>query len=152
MTGRKESACEGYTLMEALVVLGILALVLSLTLTTMPKRSERSLEAEGAAISAVLRDAAIRAISRNVEVAVAVDPARKTIAVDSSQVLLLRDDIDLTLTAARSEIAGGQAKIRFYPDGSSTGGSLELRRGDVSVAIHVQWLTGQIRRDAAIVR
>jgi general secretion pathway protein H len=138
--------------MEALVVLGILALVLSLTLTTMPKRSDRSLEAEGAAISAVLRDAAIRAISRNVEVAVAVDPAKKTLAVDSTQVLRLRDDIELALTTARSETAGGHGRIRFYPDGRSTGGSLELRRGDVSVAIHVQWLTGQIRRDAAVAR
>jgi general secretion pathway protein H len=41
-----------------------------------------------------------------------------------------------------SEHAGS---VRFYPDGSSTGGRIILSRSGSGYQVGVQWLTGRIR-------
>jgi len=39
--------------------------------------------------------------------------------------------------------------IRFYPDGSATGGSIQLLRpGGAGVRLRVDWLLGTIRQEA----
>ena len=38
----------------------------------------------------------------------------------------------------------GEARIRFFPDGSSTGGNIELTRKHREVRIDVDWLTGAV--------
>jgi general secretion pathway protein H len=38
----------------------------------------------------------------------------------------------------------GEARIRFFPDGSSTGGNIELTRKHRQVRIDVDWLTGTV--------
>jgi general secretion pathway protein H len=37
-----------------------------------------------------------------------------------------------------------EARIRFYGDGSASGGTLRLRHGDLSVMIAIDWLTGRV--------
>ncbi len=38
--------------------------------------------------------------------------------------------------------------LMFYPDGSSTGGRLEVQAGSDRLTIEVDWLTGEVRFDA----
>ncbi|MGB0514155.1 MAG: GspH/FimT family protein, partial [Wenzhouxiangellaceae bacterium] len=60
----------------------------------------------------------------------------------------LPEGLDITLTTARSELTGENAGgIRFYPDGSSTGGSILLSVGEREWYITVGWLTGEISQD-----
>ena len=47
------------------------------------------------------------------------------------------------LLAACSEQDTGA--IRFFPDGSSTGGRVTLMVGERSYAVDVDWLTGRVR-------
>jgi len=58
----------------------------------------------------------------------------------------LPDDVEVTLVTAQTETSGsGQAGVRFFPDGSSTGGRLTLERGAFIWRIDINWLTGQVK-------
>lgn len=53
--------------------------------------------------------------------------------------------IKVTLVTAQSQLLGQkQASIRFFADGSSTGGRVSLKRGENIWQIDINWLTGQI--------
>lgn len=49
------------------------------------------------------------------------------------------------LTAAQEQVQAGEARFRFFPDGSSTGGSITLSKGTARWRIDVLWLTGAVR-------
>jgi hypothetical protein len=53
--------------------------------------------------------------------------------------------LDIELVAAEEEMQSDSVgAIRFYPDGSSTGGRVILKRGDGGYQVGVNWLTGRI--------
>lgn len=53
--------------------------------------------------------------------------------------------IRVTLTAARSErVDAFVSGVRFYPDGTSTGGVIELSNKSGHVSIQIDWLTGAV--------
>jgi len=55
------------------------------------------------------------------------------------------DTIQLKLLTVDAEIKNeGQGVIRFYPDGSSTGGRITLETEDRTRIVDINWLTGQI--------
>ena len=58
---------------------------------------------------------------------------------------MLPEGVELTLKTAQSDILDNSTgRIRFFPDGSSTGGRLTLTAGDREWIITVAWLTGKI--------
>jgi general secretion pathway protein H len=145
--------CRGYTLLEMLVVLGLLSMIMSLSLTTHPLGSRRSLESISTEIATLLQSAKIRAISQNAERTIIIDPVTRTLSTGSSdEPVTLGVDVGIAVLTARREVKEGRAMIRFYPDGSTTGGTVQLTRGDRIVSIHLNWLTGQIRREGGIAR
>ncbi len=53
--------------------------------------------------------------------------------------------IRVTLTTARSErVNAFVSAVRFYPDGTSTGGVIELSNKSGVVSIQIDWLTGAV--------
>jgi general secretion pathway protein H len=143
----------GYTLLEMLAVLALLALVATLSFPAGKSASRQNLESQALQISAKLKAARVLAISRNTEVTLDVDLARRRITISGGdQPLELSDDIALTMLTARNEVQRGQGAIRFFPDGTSTGGSLSLRRGHRAAVVAVNWLTGKISREILPVR
>ena len=57
----------------------------------------------------------------------------------------LPEKIDITLFTARSEQQSQlQGAIRFFPDGSSTGGRVTLSGDSVRFLVDVDWLTGKV--------
>ena len=144
---------KGYTLLEMLVVLGLLSMIMSLSLTTHPLGSRRSLESISTEIATLLQSAKIRAISQNSERTIIIDPVTRTLSTGSlDEPVTLGADVGLAVLTARREVKEGRAVIRFYPDGSTTGGTVQLKRGDRIVSIHLNWLTGQIRREGGVAR
>jgi len=77
---------------------------------------------------------------------VAFDLANNTYKVgDRDKDYSIPESIAVTVVTAQSELTGeGQANIRFFADGSSTGGRVVLDRGEVSKQIDINWLTGQL--------
>ena len=59
--------------------------------------------------------------------------------------LHLPDEVKLNLvTASQEQVSEYEGAIRFYPDGSSTGGQIRFRQDERSSHIDVNWLTGQV--------
>ena len=53
--------------------------------------------------------------------------------------------LDLKLYTAQSEIVDDRrGAIRFYPDGSSTGGRVTVASGERKLLVDVDWLTGRV--------
>jgi general secretion pathway protein H len=58
----------------------------------------------------------------------------------------MSEEIDITLFTAQSELTDAKTgAIRFYPDGSSTGGRVMLAREDRKFLVEVDWMTGQVK-------
>jgi general secretion pathway protein H len=66
----------------------------------------------------------------------------------ASEPVLLDHDVGLSLYTARSELAGHRSgRIRFFPDGSSTGGRIDLELHGGRAAVKVDWSTGLVTVD-----
>ena len=49
------------------------------------------------------------------------------------------------LTAATEQTGDSKGQIRFFPDGSSSGGRITLTRDRREWRIEIAWLTGEVR-------
>ncbi|WP_024516251.1 GspH/FimT family pseudopilin [Bradyrhizobium sp. Tv2a-2] len=135
---------SGFTLLELLVVLGIIAVVLATMMMARPNVSGTQLNTTARSVAGILRLARAHAIERNAETLVVVDPVVAAIGLPGAMRSLPRG-ISIDVTAAASETAGGRAGLRFYPDGQSSGGTILLRRDGRAARVEVNWLTGEAR-------
>jgi len=54
-------------------------------------------------------------------------------------------DVDIKLTtASKEQVTETLANIRFFPDGSATGGEVALTQGQLEYLIQINWLTGRV--------
>ena len=54
-------------------------------------------------------------------------------------------ELELKLYTAQQEVASERkGAIRFYPDGSSTGGRITVASGERKFLVDVDWLTGRV--------
>jgi general secretion pathway protein H len=73
------------------------------------------------------------------------DLARRSWRVDAGPERVLPPVFALSIRAAGSETLGGRlGGIRFAPDGSSTGGWIEISDGRRRVQVGVDWLSGRV--------
>jgi general secretion pathway protein H len=145
MTERAPHREAGFTLIEILVVMGILAVVLGVMIGRGPARS-RGLELRAAAGALVqsLRAARAQAIAGDHDVAVAIDPVRHVFAADGGPIHIVDASIGLAVPGTSLPGPGTSRKIRFSADGSSTGGVVVLGSGKRRLNVSVEWLTGQV--------
>lgn len=137
----------GFTLIEMIVVVGLLALCLAVALPWSKRAAEAgSIDRASVEISAYLRSARTRAIAENEEVIVRFDVGKRRILLAGMPAVELSSATQIELIAARRELVGREAAVRFYPDGSSTGGTIRLSDGRRAILIEVNWLTGRIAR------
>ena len=98
--------------------------------------------------AATLRLARESAIRRGEDSRVFVDLEAHRLELEGYRGLKLPQRLSLQLEAASSEMLDDQrGVIRFFPDGSSTGGRIVLARGDHGYQIGVTWLTGRVELD-----
>ncbi len=137
----------GFTLIELLVVL----LIMGALITLAPAAFQRivpGLEIKAAAreVAGVLRQARGQAIRDNRETAVLIDTGRNVYRLDrGARDHALSAALQVALVAAASEqLDDTRGRIRFFPDGTSTGGRVTLSRHDRKFDITVDWLTGLV--------
>ena len=130
---RQDSGQAGFTLIEIIIVIVIMALIAGLVLIRQPVHSaELNTQATIRAMSNALRLARSRAIAQDREVAVVTAPAG--FSVDGGAAWLL--PAGEALSASR---------VIFTPDGGSSGATILLTAGPRRIAVTVNWLTGQAR-------
>jgi general secretion pathway protein H len=100
-------------------------------------------------VAAGLRYARDRAIAEGTEVLVTLDLERRSMRVPGrDRAVSLPPDIGVELVTAHSEIQDGRVgSIRFFPDGSSTGGRVTLTYRKAGYDVDLDWLTGRVRLD-----
>jgi general secretion pathway protein H len=151
---RTGSLGGGFTLVELLVVLVILAALSGLLLIRFDGVLE-GMELRGASrdVASALRYARGRAIATQQETGVAIDVESRqyrVLGTDDTRVHGFNPRIAVDMITDRSAfLSDTEAAIRFFPDGSSTGGGITLSSGTNGYHIDVQWLTGRVRVDAA---
>lgn len=141
---------RGFTLLELLVVIAIVGLILALVPGFL-LRDQPALDLESAtrAVAQGLRQTRSQAMLQNREQIFAIDVENGRFRPGEGQSLRQLDRaIVLSLRTARSEAQGqGQGRIRFFPDGSATGGRVRLALEDFRAQVSVDWLTGQVTVD-----
>jgi general secretion pathway protein H len=135
----------GFTLIELIIVLAIIGALLALVVPNLGRRSANSaLTATAHDVAAALRLTRGLAITRS----------RPTVFTARAGVFGRDDDrrvwhvpAGVTLAFLDSEQSGpprSSGTIRFYPDGSSTGGALALTNGTTRYTVLVAWINGNV--------
>ncbi len=142
----RESAERGFTLLEIMVVLAVLGLVMGLVLSHGPMRS-RTLQtrAVAAEVARVLRGARGQAIASDRPIEVVFDLAEHGLRVDGGRLRTLPPQVALSVVATVAQTYGRRlAGFRFDPDGSASGGRIELAEGGLRLRVGVDWFTGRV--------
>lgn len=142
---------QGFTLLEVLLVLVILAIAAALILPALVQPSGTQLRTTAGSFAAGLRRARNEALNTHHEVRFMVDLDAKEFQFSAhARRRSVPSQISLSVFTARSEVLDNhRAAIRFFPDGSSTGGRVTLSVGERRYHVDVDWMTGQVRVHAA---
>ncbi|QPF83630.1 prepilin-type N-terminal cleavage/methylation domain-containing protein [Bradyrhizobium genosp. L] len=150
-----EATQRGFTLLEMVCVLAIIALLAAVLLPFIPHQTSRSrLQAYALQAATLLKADRNAAIDRSTSVATLVDASSRVIHSGSSQMMLRIPD-DVRFDAILPQTCRRQAAlstIRFFANGASCGGAIALTRLDAGYEVRVNWLTGRIEivaRDVA---
>ncbi|TAA10054.1 type II secretion system protein GspH [Pseudoxanthomonas winnipegensis] len=147
--GRVRRRPAGFTLIEVLVVIALIALIGTLTAVAM-SGGLQGLRLRGATreVAAQLRFTRAQAIATGQPQRFTIDPAAHRYSAPGKREGRLPEQLGVRFYGARQAAAQpGQGAIVFYPDGASTGGQLELVAGQATRRLSVAWLTGEVRVD-----
>jgi len=138
---------RGFSLLEMLVVVTIMAAVYILVPRMFVNGvSGADLRATSRDLAAGLRQARSLALTERRETALTVDLEKRNFALTGNpRVFKMPEKIELSLFTAQSEVVNEkQGSIRFFPDGSSTGGRVTVSSGEQKFFVDVDWLTGKV--------
>ncbi|MCP1337879.1 GspH/FimT family pseudopilin [Futiania mangrovi] len=135
---------RGLTLLEVLVVLSLLGFALvAIGNVTGATARRTALETAVQQTADTLQAARTRAIGSGLPVAVEIDAEAGRIGWPAHEVRV-GTSVRLEAVLAREAAHDGMGRIVFFPDGTSTGGSLTLRTADARHTVAVHWLTGAV--------
>ena len=140
----------GFTLLEVIIVLTIGAIVYAVILSgPFGKASAADLKAAARSLASGLRSAQTTAMATRRDALLTLDmESREYLATGEEQTHRLPDNIDIKLYTAQTEVTSEKrGSIRFYPDGSSTGGRITVASGERKYLVDVDWLTGRVSID-----
>jgi general secretion pathway protein H len=144
-----QARAKGFTLIELMAVIMLLAIVLTLVSVSFSK-SLQSARIRGASrdLVAALRYTRGQAIVKGKQEVMTLSLDDNTYTAPNKNAVKLPKDMSLTLTTAETEQTGANTGgIRFFPDGSSTGGHISVFQGQREWRVNVAWLTGDISLD-----
>jgi general secretion pathway protein H len=140
----KADRAAGFTLIEVMAVMFIIALVAGLAVTFVPGTGRSGLKAVTLQTASLLRRERLGAILTGRDREVSLDGARRILVGDGGDIVALPRDISLDILGIDALWSGRQAVVRFHPDGASTGAVLKLSREKAGYEIRVNWYTGGV--------
>jgi general secretion pathway protein H len=146
----------GFTLFEMMIVLALVAMVTAASMGSFRSRPNQvALQPVAALVAADLRSARIEAMQRSRVVEVRFDGRTRTYVVPGTKsAKRFPDNIGFAFSTVSDGLRADYAdRLLFFPDGSSTGGSLRLTSSGTNqggpqrgIVIAVDWLTGSVRQ------
>ncbi len=135
-----------------LAVIVLIAIAVSVAAVSLHGRGRAQLDATAQRIAAGLRDTRTRAMASGEPQWFSVDLRARTFAAPGRDPRKLPDGATIKVTSAAQDTRqAGNARIRYFPDGSSSGGNIVLSGDRRSIRIDVDWLTGAATvRDGAL--
>jgi general secretion pathway protein H len=145
--GATAATRAGFTLLETVTVMAIVAMLVAIALPAFPRGTSRArLESYAVAAASVLRSDRNAAMRRGSRVATAVDTRARLIRAGSSR-RVVRLPNDVAFSTVLASVCGGRetaGAIDFFPSGMSCGGTLVLSRLGTVLEVRVTWLTGSV--------
>ena len=138
---------RGFTLLEIVCVLAIIALLAAVLLPFIPQQTSRSrLQAYALQAATLLKADRNAAIRDRTNVATVVDAQARAIRSGASRaVIRIPDDVQFdALLPQTCRQHAALSTISFFGNGMSCGGSIALTRLDTGYEVRVNWLTGRI--------
>jgi len=137
---------SGLTLIEILIVLGIIAIVTSIAIPVVRGVSNAEMRSAARQLASGLRLARSEALAERRETFLVIDLAGRRFKVDrDGREYPLPRNVELKLFTAQKDLVDEKVgSIRFYPDGGSNGGRITLGAGDRKYEVDVDWLTGRV--------
>lgn len=134
----------GFTLLEMLAVLAVIGIAFTLLASGIGRGLAIARERQATAeLVQSLRQAHSLAVIEGRAVAVQLDLRTRCYHLEQRPPRCLQPGTALRVETAAG-VAGEGAAIAFYPDGSSSGGNLQLSSAARHTRIDVSWLTGSV--------
>lgn len=141
---------KGFTLIEMIVVIVLVAIMATVVASNIGAGNQTAtLNGAVREISSALRFARGHALTHSKETSFKFNLKENSYQVThKSKTFKISADIEVTLDIAQSQISEDKVgAMRFFPDGSSTGGRITLEMGENKRQLDVNWLTGQAEID-----
>lgn len=139
----------GFTLMEVLVVMGLIALLVAIGVGGLSKSVE-SAKIRGASrdLAAALRYTRGQALVTGQQQTFELDVEKRSYQAPNKAAVALPESMTLRFLTADEELTSSHSgRVRFFPDGSSSGGRIRVLGAAHEWDIEIAWLTGAIRVD-----
>lgn len=138
------SRLGGFTLIEVLAVMLIVALVTTLVITMTTGTGRASLRAVTLQAASLLRRERLDALLTGQSRQVSLDGERRALIGDGGVAVVIPRDVVVDVLGLDELWAGQRAIVRFLPDGGSSGAVIRLSRDGVGYEIRVNWYLGAV--------
>ena len=137
-------SAAGFTLIEMLVVLSIVALALALVVPAISKSMVESVHDVARDVQISLRQTRAKAVNGQQSTLFWVNTQDNSYVNHKGKTKSFSSVISMRVKVATTEIDGAKAGVRFFPDGSSTGGQFTVYDAGAAVSVNIDWLTGRV--------
>lgn len=136
----------GSTLIEMMAVMLIIAMLAALVGVITPGTGRAKLKALTLQTAALLRRERLAAVLTGTPREVALDTKARQL-IGSSGTIPIPRDVLLDVVGVDDVWSGGQAVVRFLPDGGSSGAVLKFSWNEVRNEVDVNWYNGRVAVD-----
>ena len=144
---RRVETKAGFTLIEAVCALAVIALLAAIVLPAIPHATTRTrLSGYAVEIAALLKGDRNAAIRRNATIATTLNAERRFVRSGAAEAAVEIPE-DVSFSAVVAQRCGGRrtgSTIDFFPTGASCGGAIAITRQGFGYQIRVNWLTGAV--------
>lgn len=142
----RPAAQRGFSLLELIAVIMLIAIAVTVaSLSFSNSLGSARIQAVSRDLVAALRYTRGQAIVKGRQETLEVDLQEMSYTAPGKPTVKFPDKVTVKLLTAQSEQIHEKAgRIRFYPDGSSTGGHVSVISGAREWRVNVGWLTGEV--------
>jgi general secretion pathway protein H len=144
--GSRARAQRGFTLIEILIVVTLIAAISVLLMATIGGGMDGlRLRSAAKEIASELRHARAQAMAKSEVQTFTIDPEARQWSGAKGRAGVLPKKLDVVFVGARElQPRRGEGAIVFFEDGASSGGRIQLKQDRAAWNIDVAWLTGEV--------